>query len=725
MEASAKRRSIIKTILIVFLTVMLILTFFSNTIMNRSLPEVAAQYTQSGSITAKLRVTANAEANSKQKIVIEESRKIKSAVVREGQSVEIGDVLFYLDDGESAELIAARQQLASLEREYLLATMKLGEDFYQDELNIKKKQEELDSAVAKLNGYTENGSLIPELLSEKKTIEAEIKAHNKIIEAYNREIGKLEGGSAGTSLTGESTEARLASAKTRYDAALKDFEKWESAKEAYEEAVKAAKKAYDLAKKEYDSVSAGGADLEAIDEQIAELEKSMRRKKEDFDLAVGKLEDELEALDDIWNDAHNRFREIEADYDSGLFEEVTYAELKAARDKADAAEAAYKAKEAELQPQIDAMTLTYERGLEDDTAALEKLKTQRGKLAGAESAITAYEAAEKRLSEANAELEYASESYGDAQSELNESKSEYESLVSLSAIEAHEAVIEEHQAKVDELTERLENINDELSENGGGMSEKELGELIETLTEELEGLKHSYSRRLAQAGIDAKVAELDLAELNEKLTKQRELVNKYEENSTEAKIVSEIAGQVANLTVTTGSETSVGQTLCEIIVADLGYFCEVPVTTEQSRRIRVGDTVEITNLWWSDVKGTITSLRNDPKNPGTQKIAVISLTGEIYEGQSLQLTIGEKGQTYDTIVPNSAIREDNNGKFVLVVEAKSTPLGNRYTARRYDIEVLASDDVNSAVSGLMGSEFIITTSSTPITNGNQVRLSEN
>ena len=144
MEASAKRRSIIKTVLIIFLTVMLILTFFSNTIMNRSLPEVAAQYTQSGSITAKLRVTANAVANSKQKITIEESRKIKSVVVRDGQNVEIGDVLFYLDDGESAELTAARQQLATLEREYLLATMKLGEDFYQDELNIRKKQEELE-----------------------------------------------------------------------------------------------------------------------------------------------------------------------------------------------------------------------------------------------------------------------------------------------------------------------------------------------------------------------------------------------------------------------------------------------------------------------------------------------------------------------------------------------------------------------------------------------------
>ena len=39
-----KRRDIIKTILIIFLAVMLILTFFSNTIMNRSLAEISTEY---------------------------------------------------------------------------------------------------------------------------------------------------------------------------------------------------------------------------------------------------------------------------------------------------------------------------------------------------------------------------------------------------------------------------------------------------------------------------------------------------------------------------------------------------------------------------------------------------------------------------------------------------------------------------------------------------------
>ena len=77
------------------------------------------------------------------------------------------------------------------------------------------------------------------------------------------------------------------------------------------------------------------------------------------------------------------------------------------------------------------------------------------------------------------------------------------------------------------------------------------------------------------------------------------------------------------------------------------------------------------------------------------------------------------------VVPNSAIREDNNGKFILIVESKSSPIGTRYIARREDVEVLASDEIKSAISGgVSGYEFVITTSTKPIEAGQYVRLPE-
>ena len=91
---------------------------------------------------------------------------------------------------------------------------------------------------------------------------------------------------------------------------------------------------------------------------------------------------------------------------------------------------------------------------------------------------------------------------------------------------------------------------------------------------------------------------------------------------------------------------------------------------------------------------------------------------------NVDISIGQRGRNYDAIVPKSAVRSDSNGSFVLAVTTKSSPLGNRYTATRVDVQVLASDDVYSAVSGIGNGEYVITTSSAPIEAGTLVRMAE-
>ena len=86
--------------------------------------------------------------------------------------------------------------------------------------------------------------------------------------------------------------------------------------------------------------------------------------------------------------------------------------------------------------------------------------------------------------------------------------------------------------------------------------------------------------------------------------------------------------------------------------------------------------------------------------------------------------MGQKSANYVIIIPSSAVRNDSNGSFVLKVEAKNSPLGNRYIARRVGVEVLASDDSNSAVTADLGyGDYVITTSSAPLKSGDMVRLS--
>lgn len=724
MDRSEKRRGLIKTAIIIFLSVMLILTFFSNTIMNRSLPEVAAQYARSGSISAKLRMSATVEANSKQSVKIEESRKVKSVAVKEGQEVNIGDVLFYLDDAESAELTAARDQLASLERQLTLLSLQLGESFYEEELAIKNKQKELDAALEKLNAIGSESSYIGKLKSEKTSLEASQKTLSKQISAYRTEISKLEGGAASPSLIGESTYNRLMKAEIAYNNAKSRYAKAETTLNSAENEFEKAKISRDAAKKYYNSVAPEGAsDLSDLNERIEALEKTMRRAEEDYEIAVDKLEAGAEVLRKAYVSAKSEYRNKKAVYDADPTNEKAYEAMIAAEERMNNAEEAYEAKLEDVEEQVDSLTLSYERSYEDNLDTLKKLKSSKNELLNVSDAYDALEKAEKRYSETEEILSDAREEFSEAEKELTEAKNEYDAVLKLSSVESYGVTLEDLEAQHESNAERIAEIDKAIAEYGETDPAAQ-NKIISQLRDELATMRYNLNRRYEQAGIDDKKKQLELEDLTDDIEKQKELVAKYEANSTDAKIVAEVAGQVSSLSVANGSETSAGQVLCEVIVTELGYSCEISLTAEQARRVRMGDTVEVTNSWWSNTTGTIASIRNDPKNPGAQKIATIALTGDVAVGQNLNLTIGEKGQTYDTVVPNSAVREDNNGKFVLVVEAKSTPLGNRYIARRYDIEVLASDDTNSAVSGLLGSEFIITTSSAPLVSGNQVRLVE-
>ena len=160
-------------------------------------------------------------------------------------------------------------------------------------------------------------------------------------------------------------------------------------------------------------------------------------------------------------------------------------------------------------------------------------------------------------------------------------------------------------------------------------------------------------------------------------------------------------------------------------MTDRGYTIKIPVTNDQAKKVTVGEQAELVNYWWgSDITATLESVGNDPSNPGKGKQLTFRLDGAVEPGQSLTLSIGQKSANYDCLVPNSAVRSDNNGSFVLLLTSKSSPLGNRYTATRVSVKVLASDDTSSAVTGLSNGDFVITTSSAPITAGQQVRLAD-
>lgn len=222
--------------------------------------------------------------------------------------------------------------------------------------------------------------------------------------------------------------------------------------------------------------------------------------------------------------------------------------------------------------------------------------------------------------------------------------------------------------------------------------------------------------------------EINLGGLYDAVAKAKAEVKRLEDLVEGSEVVAPISGTIMTVNVKSGLDTPEDGIVFTMQPEGEGYTLSFTVTNEQAKKLSVGDVAEPVNSWrYDDMQIVLSSIRPDISNPGQNKLLTFNVSGEnIVPNQSLNVSVAQRsGGMYEMVVPNSAIREDNNGKFVLIVEAKNSPIGTRYIANRVDVDVVASDDTQSAITGaLYGYEFVITTSTKPVEAGQYVRMPE-
>ena len=112
------RKKWVKRFAIVFFVILLLLTFFSNTIMNHSLPQVATQTIESDSVSSKIRGTGTIESGEAKEVAISESREVEEVLVKAGDTVKKDDVIVKLKGGDSSEITTAQTELDNLKTAY-------------------------------------------------------------------------------------------------------------------------------------------------------------------------------------------------------------------------------------------------------------------------------------------------------------------------------------------------------------------------------------------------------------------------------------------------------------------------------------------------------------------------------------------------------------------------------------------------------------------------------
>ena len=567
------RKDKIKNITIIFLLVMLILTFFSNTIMNYSLVEVSTQQVTSGQITSKVRGSGSVEASESYSVTIEETRKIATVNVKKDTEVATGDLLFTLEDTDSDELDAAKKSLNEAQAAY-------------------------ESAVLTA-GIT---------VAERQSIEA----------------GK------GSSLTQKQNE--IAAANQR----VKDAQA----------AVDAAQASVDKIKAQIDAVSNSTADTTAEEKAVLDAEKK-----------------NSEAQDSLTS-AESAYTPVKSAYDTALSE---YNDAVIA---------------------FNAAKATYEK----DTSDLNNKKAM-------DAAEIAMKSANEKLKNCKGNLDKVQGPYDSAKSAATDSKNALSnanynlSVKKLTGTNTAEA--NNLQAQLNTATAALTDANTALTSATNDQKK---------VTDKISG-------------------EVTIASAYKTMTDLQEEVAKLQAKSIGTEITSPISGTVTDIAVTAGTTVNANDVMMTIQPENKAYVLQFSVTENQAKKVRVGDTAEILNNWYgNDVSAVVSAIRKDPQNRSNSMI-ICEMKGDVSVGDSYTLSIGEQRSNYDTTVPTSAIREDSNGKFILIIESKSTPLGNRYYARRVDVDVITSDDTKSAVTGaLEGYEYVITTTTKPIKENEQVRL---
>ena len=347
-----------------------------------------------------------------------------------------------------------------------------------------------------------------------------------------------------------------------------------------------------------------------------------------------------------------------------------------------------------------------------------------------EAAKTADELAQAAIDELTQAQSYTSAQY--SYDEATPSYTDAEITAEIARLESEQTIENNTDLHKDRIAQ-LQQIQADLSRDTSQIT-TQAGQVDSDFNRRLASLQDTKNKTAAELELATNertelltsiAKEIELSNSLDDINEQKETVEKLKEESTGGSITAPVAGTVTSLALKAGETTSPESEVAVIQVDGKDMVTSFAVTIDQAKNLKVGDKAEPQNAWYyTDFKATLKSITTDSSNPNTKKLLTFSIESpEVQNGQSVSLQIGEKSDTYDLTVPAGSIREDTNGKFILIVNSKSSPLGNRYIAARVDVEVLASDDTTAAISGsLEGDEYVITTATSPVSAGDQVRL---
>ncbi|MFZ5965616.1 MAG: efflux RND transporter periplasmic adaptor subunit [Bacillota bacterium] len=225
---------------------------------------------------------------------------------------------------------------------------------------------------------------------------------------------------------------------------------------------------------------------------------------------------------------------------------------------------------------------------------------------------------------------------------------------------------------------------------------------------------NDYKRDIESTKLDIDMAARKIAELTEEMDM--------------GEVTSPCDGVVTELYYTEGMTANTSQPLYRIADTSGGFQFVAIVNISAAEYLGPGDAAEISinALNGRTIQGKVNQVKDNQQQIGVKKDVIIDIPPDgLIGGEIGTADIKKNIGSYNALVSNSAVGQDNDGYFVYVLKEKDGPLGNEFYVEKVSISIGDSDNTKTAVlSGITAADKVVSNSDKPLSDGSPVMLAD-
>ncbi|NOV02170.1 efflux RND transporter periplasmic adaptor subunit [Paenibacillus planticolens] len=280
------------------------------------------------------------------------------------------------------------------------------------------------------------------------------------------------------------------------------------------------------------------------------------------------------------------------------------------------------------------------------------------------------------------------------------------------------------------VTLKTRDAEDTLKDNQARYEQKKIS-LEKQQDAYAEAFQVDDEKQLRNLSRDMETAKLDLQIL------KRQIDNLQRQLAEYSQVIAPVDGIVMELNAVKNASVPSGKAAVRIADFSKGQLLKATIPTEKSSYVKVGDETDILFAALSNarMKAKVADIRDvtpaasssgAPQSSSDRKEVTFALRNDrLTGGEKGEFNIVQKTAPFRSLLPNDAIREDDKGKYALIVKEKKGPLGNEYVLQRASLQAGdADDEMTSIENGISPLDQVVVSSSKPVSEGDRVLKSK-